>query len=65
MLEGILLTIVLSYAFGYIALKAIYFLFDRPEKPEQRKQWIQELLNKPQPSPLPEHTEYSRPYSEK
>ena len=49
MLEGILLAVVLSCVFGYLALQLIYFLFDRPESPERRKRWIEGLLNKPRP----------------
>ena len=62
MLEGILLTVVLGYVFSYVALRVIYFLFDRPESPESRQRWIQEILKAPLPSQEPEHTESPRPY---
>ncbi len=43
MLEGILLTVVLGYVFSYIALKIIYWLFDRPATPKQREEWRKKI----------------------
>ncbi len=48
MLEGILLTIVLSYVFGFIAIKIIGAT-EREMTPEQRQRLIQEQLSKPEP----------------
>lgn len=39
MLEGLLVTIILGYVFGYIALKIIHAIWDRPATPKQRDGW--------------------------
>ena len=62
MLEAILLTIVLVYVFGYLLLKAIYWLFDRPMSAEKRQQLIQAQLSKPEPSQTPAQSGSSLPY---
>ena len=36
-------TIIVGCAFGYIALKLILFLFDRPMTPKQRQRWNDEI----------------------
>lgn len=43
MLEGVLLTAVLTYVFSYIAVKLIQWVFDRPATPKQRELWKREI----------------------
>jgi len=66
MLEEILLTIVIGYAFSYIAVKAIGWAIDwdcrRKNSPAALENWIRELKSKPLPEQQPEHTESSRLY---
>ena len=61
MLEGILLAIVLAYAFGYIALKIIHWAIDletrRKNTPEWRQRKIQEMTRMQPPSGKPQHGE--------
>lgn len=50
MLEGLLVTIILGYAFSYIAVRAICWLIDwecrRSNTPEARQRWAEELMDK-------------------
>lgn len=43
MLEGILVTMVLSYIFSYIAVGVLKAIFDRPSTPKQQDKWRKKI----------------------
>lgn len=43
MLEGLLVTMVLSYVFSYIAVNTLKAIFDRPSTPKQQEKWRKKI----------------------